>query len=51
MFRLNAHIPAGRTPFQEVKAKIITDMEKSKSDQLRADMNKKLRKTAKIEVL
>ncbi len=51
MFRLNAHIPAGRTPFAEVKAKIITDMEKSKSDQLRAEMDKRLRKTAKIEVL
>jgi len=29
----------------------MTDMQKSKTDQLRAELNKKLRKTAKIEVL
>ena len=51
LFRLNAHIPAGITPFAEVKVKLMTDMQKSKTDQLRAELNKKLRKTAKIEVL
>jgi len=51
LFRLNAHVPAGLTPFAEVKAKLMTDMQKSKTDQLRAELNKKLRKTAKIEVL
>jgi len=51
LFRLNAHIPAGTTPFAEVKAKLMTDMQKSKTDRLRADLNKKLRKTANIEVL
>jgi len=51
LFRLNAHIPAGITPFPEVKAKLMTDMQKSKTDQLRAELNKRLRKTAKIEVL
>ncbi|HVN21085.1 MAG TPA: peptidylprolyl isomerase [Dongiaceae bacterium] len=51
LFRLNAHIPAGVTPFAEVKTKLMSDMQKSKTDQLRADLDKRLRKTAKIEVL
>jgi parvulin-like peptidyl-prolyl isomerase len=51
LFRLNAHVPAGVAPFAEVKAKLMTDMQKSKTDQLRAELNKKLRKTAKVEVL
>ncbi len=51
MFRLNAHIPAGGTPFAEVKAKLMTDMQKEKTEQLRATLDKKLRKTARIEVL
>ena len=51
LFRLNAHVLAGVAPFAEVKAKLMTDMQKSKTDQLRAELNKKLRKTAKIEVL
>jgi parvulin-like peptidyl-prolyl isomerase len=51
LFRLNAHIPAGVAPFAEVKAKLMTDMQKSKTDHVRAELDKKLRKTAKIEVL
>jgi parvulin-like peptidyl-prolyl isomerase len=51
LFRLNSHVPAGIVAFAEVKAKLMTDMQKSKTDQLRAELNKKLRKTAKIEVL
>src|SRR5271157_253593 len=51
LFRLNAHIPAGVTPFAQVKTKLMTDLQKSKTDQLRAELNRKLRKTAKIEVL
>jgi len=51
LFRLNAHIPAGKTPFAEIKAKLMTDLEKSKTEQIRAALDKKLRKTAKIEVL
>jgi PPIC-type PPIASE domain/SurA N-terminal domain len=51
LFRLNAHIPAGTTPFEEVKAKLMPDLQKEKNEQLRSDLNKRLRKTAKIEVL
>ena len=51
LFRLNAHVAAGITPLEEVKAKLIVDLEKTRAEQLRADLNKRLRKTAKIEVL
>jgi len=51
LFRLNAHTPAGVAPFAEVKTKLTADMQKSKTDQVRAELNKRLRKTAKIEVL
>jgi len=51
LFRLNAHVPAGITPFGEVKAKLMTDMQKSKTDHVRAELNKKLRKTATIDDL
>ena len=51
IFRLNAHVQAGTTPFAEVKAKLLVDLPKEKNEQLRSDLNKKLRKTAKIEVM
>lgn len=51
LFRLNAHTPAGMTPFDEVKNKLTADLQKEKNERLRADLNKRLRKTAKIEVL
>lgn len=51
LFRLNAHTPAGITPFAEVKMKLMADLEKKKTEDLRASLDKKLRKTAKIEVL
>jgi len=51
LFRLNGHVPAGLAPFAEVKGKLMSDMQKSKTDQVRAELNKRLRKTAKIEVL
>jgi parvulin-like peptidyl-prolyl isomerase len=51
LFRLNAHVPAGTTAFEEVKAKLMVDLQKAKNEQLRADLNKRLRKTAKIEVM
>lgn len=51
MFRLNAHTPAGTRPFAEVKAQLMTDLRKDKNERLRADLNRRLRKTAKIEEL
>ena len=51
LFRLNGRTPASKTKFDEVKPKLKSDLEKNKADQLRADLNKKLRRTAKVEVL
>jgi parvulin-like peptidyl-prolyl isomerase len=51
LFRLNAHIPAGVAPFAEVKGKLMTDLQKQKTEQLRSGLDQKLRKNAKIEVL
>lgn len=51
LFRLNAHKPAGTTPFAEVKAKLMTDLQKQKNELLRKELSTRLKKTAKIEVL
>jgi parvulin-like peptidyl-prolyl isomerase len=51
VFRLNAHRPAGRTPFVQVKSKLQSDLQRQKREQVRASLNQKLRKTAKIELL
>ena len=51
LFRLNDRTPAGKAKFDDVKTKVKSDLQKSKADQLRADLNKKLRRTAKVEVL
>jgi parvulin-like peptidyl-prolyl isomerase len=51
LFRLNAHTPAGTSAFEEVKPKLITDLQKQKNEQLRKELSKRLKKTARIEVL
>ena len=51
LFRLVEHEPAGKTPFDAVKAKLQSDLQKQKRAELRAALNQKLRKNAKIEVL
>jgi len=51
IFRLVEHTRAGRTPFAEVKAKLQSDLQKQKRVELRAALNQKLRKSAKVEVL
>ena len=49
--RLNKHNPAGKKKFEEVKTQVIQQMEKTKTNQIRANLDKKLRQKAKIEVL
>lgn len=51
LIRLNAHTPAGTSPFQEVKDKLISDLQKQNNEKLRKQLSKRLKKTAKIEVL
>jgi parvulin-like peptidyl-prolyl isomerase len=48
-FRLNAHVPAGKVAFDEVKDRLLKDLQKTKYDRLRADLDKRLREHAKVE--
>jgi peptidyl-prolyl cis-trans isomerase SurA len=49
--RLNRHILAGKKKFEEVKEQLIPQLEKTKTNQIRANLDKKLKQKAKIEVL
>jgi len=49
--RMNAHTPAGQLNFDQVKAKLRTDMQKAKYEQLRVALDKRLRANAKVEIL
>jgi len=51
IIRLVSHTEAGKKAFAEVKDSLRTDLQKKKVDQLRADLDKRLRKTAKVELL
>jgi parvulin-like peptidyl-prolyl isomerase len=51
IFRLVELQPAGKTPFDAVKSKLQSNLQKQKRVELRAALNRKLRKNAKIEVL
>jgi parvulin-like peptidyl-prolyl isomerase len=49
--RLNAHLPAGKLTFREVKAKLIPTLQKDKYEKLRVALGKRLREKAKIQEL
>jgi len=49
--RLKEHIPAGKVKFEDVKAQLQKQLQKDKTEQLRAALDKKLRQNAKIEEL
>jgi parvulin-like peptidyl-prolyl isomerase len=49
--RLQQHTPAGEAKFEDVKAQLEKDLQKNKTNQIRADLDEKLRQNAKIEVL
>ena len=51
VIRLNAHTPAGKAKFEDVKTKLRSDLQKAKVEQTRNELNRRLRKTAKVEVL
>ena len=51
LFRLNAHKPAGKASFEEVKAKLLTNLRNARISQLRSDLNRKLHQRAKIETM
>ncbi|MGO9404061.1 MAG: peptidyl-prolyl cis-trans isomerase [Terriglobales bacterium] len=48
-FRLNAHIPEGQVAFEEVQDRLIKDLQKTKYEKARADLDKRLREHAKVE--
>jgi parvulin-like peptidyl-prolyl isomerase len=49
--RLNKHVLAGKRKFEEVKGQLMKQLEKTKTNQIRANLDKKLKQNAKIEVL
>ena len=51
VFRLNKHLPAGKTPFEQVKTELRKQLEQQKTNQVRATLGKKLRENAKVETL
>ncbi len=50
LFRLERAHPGGHVPIRGSKGELLTDLQKQKNEQLRKELNKRLRKTAKIEV-
>jgi parvulin-like peptidyl-prolyl isomerase len=51
VIRLNAHTAAGKTPFAEATSKLQNELQKRKKLEVRAALNRQLRKTATVEVL
>lgn len=51
IIRLNAHTVAKKQSFEEVKSALRTELQKSRYEHLRVDLDKRLRATAKVEVL
>jgi len=51
IIRLNQHILAGKTKFEDVKASLQQELQKKKVDDVRAALDKRLRKAAKVEEL
>jgi parvulin-like peptidyl-prolyl isomerase len=49
--RLNAHTPARKQPFDEVKTELRSELQKEKCEKLRAGLAKQLRAKAKIDVV
>jgi hypothetical protein len=49
--RLNAHVPPGKKKFEDVKDQLREHLKQQKSEQLRSELDKRLRKNAKVEEL
>lgn len=50
IIRLNAHNAASKTEFAQVKDSLRKDLRKNKTNQLRANLDKKLRTSARVEL-
>jgi hypothetical protein len=51
IFRLNSHVLPGKVPFEEIREKLLSDLQKTKNDRMRSDLDKRLRERAKVEEL
>lgn len=51
IIRLNAHTPARKLSYEEVKTQLRSDLQKSKYEKLRANLDKQLRAKSKVEIL
>jgi parvulin-like peptidyl-prolyl isomerase len=51
ILRLNAHTPAGKQSFETVKSSLRAELQKSKYEQLRVALDKRLRANAKVDLL
>ena len=49
--RLNKHVLAGKMTFGQIKDRLKKELEAKKTEELRATLDKKLRSTAKVEML
>ncbi|MGD0731459.1 MAG: peptidyl-prolyl cis-trans isomerase [Terracidiphilus sp.] len=49
VIRLGEHTPAGETKFADVKAQLATELQQTKTNQIRAALDKRLRQNARIE--
>ncbi len=49
--RLNQHIPAGKLKFADVKDTLLKELQQRKQNAVRAALDKRLRKTSKVEEL
>lgn len=49
--RLNAHTPAGKKSFDQVKKELQVELKKAKYEKLRADLDHKLRASANVVIL
>ncbi len=50
LFRLNAHIPAGKAEFAAVKTQLLADLQRAKYERVRKELNNQLRQNARVEV-
>jgi hypothetical protein len=49
ILRLNAHAPAGKQKFEDVRVKLTSDLQQRKTNQVRAAFDQKLRQSARVE--
>jgi hypothetical protein len=51
LFRLQAYTPAGKISFQEARKQLLTDLQKTRANQLQTGLNQRLQKNAKVQIL